>query len=77
MSKIILDISSKYSDLIKEYQINVNDPGEIDRIDNLILKNQITLLNICVNELENLLTLRKYLFKRHNFLTNESKQDES
>ena len=74
--RIILDVQSSINDLIAEHNINVNDPMEIFRVDEIILKSIQAFHQITFDEVNNLQVLRKYLIKKHYFLTAEKAKND-
>ena len=74
--KIILDIETEINELIETLGINVNDPQEIFRLDEILLRSFQTYQKLMFDEINNILILKKYLIKKHNFIyTSEDKND--
>ena len=76
MTKIILDTQQTINELITELKVDLNDPGEIDRINNVILQTKLSLDQITFDKINSLLVLQKFLIRTHYFLTKENQESE-
>ena len=66
---IELDIQETIKDLIFIHKIDIDNPAEINRIDNIILKNIQELQLKTFEKTDKLMLLKRYMIKKHYFIT--------